>query len=82
MRFALLWFAAFVSTTILDIFWARYTLAVSEKRRLPAAIWSSAISAAGSVAMATYFEDRWLMTAGVAGAFAGTWIGTKTMKVE
>ncbi len=63
----------FLSTLLADVAWTRYTLAVTERRALLAAIWSAAIVLFGAFNIVTYVHDSWAIVPAAIGAFAGTW---------
>jgi hypothetical protein len=72
---ALQWLIVFSATTLADVCWARYMAHVAVKNRLRASAWSAAIICCGCVSVIEYTQNRWLVTAAIAGAFVGTWFG-------
>ena len=69
------WLAVFVMTALGDFCWARWSAAIATNRRMSASVWSGAIVATTSMAAIAYLEEHWLLTAAIAGAMAGTYIG-------
>ena len=67
---ALLAFAAMIAV---DVMWAKYILAASDRQALPAACWSAGIVLGGAVVTLAYVESAWNLIPACAGAFAGTW---------
>lgn len=72
---ALIVFAALFA---LDIVWARYTSAIADHRRLLASSFAAAIIALGAFATINYIDDPRMIIPAMAGAFCGTFVGTKS----
>lgn len=77
LTFAGEWLIVFICAKLAGIAWAKYTASAAEGKPLAAANWDAAIVAIGCISMALYFENRWLMTASIAGTWLGTFIGVK-----
>ena len=63
----------------LDFAWARYTVALGE-RRLAAANWALLLFALGAVVTRTYVEHEWTIVPAGLGAWAGTYAGGKVRR--
>lgn len=68
----MIYILVFVSTTLADVAWTKYTLAVAEKRATRAAGWSAAIVLFGAFNIVTYVGDHWALIPAALGAFVGT----------
>lgn len=66
------WLLVFFATAVADAFWTLYFIAADERRAFAAGVWSALIVALGGFTVTEYARDRWLLTAAVAGGFAGT----------
>jgi hypothetical protein len=65
----------FAALFVLDIVWARYTIALTDRRRVLAGSYASAIIALGAVGTISYINDPWMVLPAMLGAFAGTFVG-------
>jgi len=75
----LLFTFTFIAMAITDAVWAKYMIAVADKRALPAGIYSALIMILGGVVVLSYTEDKRMLLAAVLGAFVGTYF---TIKLE
>jgi hypothetical protein len=66
---------AFAVTFVLDVLWARYTLAVKDGRRVQAGVISSLLYLLSAFLVIQYTEDHTMLAPAVLGAFAGTYFG-------
>lgn len=57
-----------------DFLWTRYTIEVTNRRAVRAALCSAGIAAFGAIGVISYIDDRRLLPAAVIGYFIGTWI--------
>lgn len=71
------WGAVFAALTLLDFVWARYTLAITDKRAVPAGIYAVGILALGGFSVISYTTDHWLLIPACSGAFVGTFMAVK-----
>ena len=62
----------FIAVFALDFVWARYTLAMTGKRRWAAGSYGALIIVLAGVAQIGYTSDPWLLVPAALGAFAGT----------
>lgn len=67
----------FIATTIADILWARYGLAVAARAVAPAAAWSIGIVLLGAFTVSEYTTNHWLIIPAALGAGLGTVWGLK-----
>ncbi len=67
----------FAIMTALDFVWARYTAAVTDKRRLAAALYSGAIVGLGGFSTISYVDNHWMLIPAVAGALFGTYLAVR-----
>lgn len=67
----------FAATFVLDIVWARYATAVTDRRRLAASVLAALIILIGGYTTINYVNDAWMLLPAMAGAFAGTYVGIK-----
>jgi len=76
--------AAIVFFTLfaLDVVWARYTLYLNGGHRWRAGGLAAAIIALGSFSTINYVDNHWMIIPAMAGAFCGTWIGTKAAPIS
>lgn len=74
MAQALIVFAAMFA---LDLVWARYTAAVTERRRTLASSYSAVIIALGAFATINYIDDPRMIVPAMLGAACGTFIGIR-----
>jgi hypothetical protein len=75
----LMFIFTFISMAITDAVWAKYMIAVADKRALQSGIYSSLIMILGGVVVLSYTEDRRMLLAAVLGAFVGTYF---TVRLE
>jgi hypothetical protein len=75
------WGAVFVALAVLDFVWARYTMAITDKRALAAGGYAIVILALGGFSVISYTTDHWLLIPACSGAFVGTyfavWFGER-----
>jgi hypothetical protein len=71
---ALVTFAALFA---LDVVWARYTAAVTDRRRTVASSYAAAIIALGAIGTISYIDDPRMIVPAMLGAFCGTFVGIK-----
>lgn len=71
------WAAVFAALALLDFVWARYTLAITDKRAVPAGIYAVGILALGGFSVISYTTDHWLLIPACSGAFVGTFLAVK-----
>lgn len=67
----------FFALLLLDLVWAKYTIAVTDKAALRAGVLSSAIIILSGTAAIGYVNNHWMLIPAMAGAFCGTYIGVK-----
>lgn len=65
--------AAFVAMILVDCCWAAYIMAASDRRALPAALWSGAIVLGGAVTTLALVASPWNVVPSCLGAVAGTY---------
>lgn len=65
----------FAALFVLDIVWARYTTAITERRRIVASSYSAAIIVLGAYATINYIDDPRMIVPAMLGAFCGTFVG-------
>lgn len=70
----------FVAAFMLDIIWARYTIALADRRALQAGGWSMLIFLVGGGLSVAYVHNPRLLIPAALGAFAGTYYAVKTDK--
>lgn len=59
---------------LLDIVFAKYTIAAAERAALAASLWAVAIQACNVVVVTSYVQDRRMFGPVVLGAFVGTYL--------
>lgn len=62
---------------LLDYGWAKYISGVSNKKAVPASLWSVAIYLIGASLTLLIVEDRWIMVPAALGTLVGTFIAVK-----
>jgi hypothetical protein len=67
------WALAFVAMIGVDIAWAKYVLAASDRRAFHAATWSASIVCGGALVTLLYVSSPWNLVPAALGAFAGTY---------
>ena len=65
---------------LVDIVYAKYTVAASVRQPAIAGCWSSLIFLIGGLNVSAYVTNHWLLFPAAAGAFFGTYIGVKSGK--
>lgn len=65
----------FAALFVLDVVWARYTSAITDRRRIPASSYAAAIIALGAVGTISYIDDPRMIVPAMLGAFCGTFVG-------
>lgn len=68
----------FSALFVLDIVWARYTSAVTDRRRAVASSYAAAIIALGAVGTISYIDDPRMIVPAMLGAFCGTFVGIRS----
>ena len=63
----------FLAVLVADFLWARFIIATSARRAIPAATYSALIIIAGGVTTLAFVESPWYLIPASAGAFVGTW---------
>ena len=71
------WLAVFLSTAAADVAWTMYFIETENRHAVKASAWSTAIVAFGSFTTFQFVHNAWLITATLAGAFAGTYATVK-----
>jgi uncharacterized membrane protein YfcA len=71
---------AFFGLAVLDFIWARYTLSLAKKRAFAGGSYAAVIMLLNGVVTLTYVHNPWMILPAAAGAFIGTYIGSKTDK--
>lgn len=69
----LLWLGIFVVNSILDVVYAKYTMAVQARATVAASNWAGCIILLGGVSILTYTHDPILILPAAAGAWFGTY---------
>ena len=69
--------AVFVALFVLDVFWTRYTAAVTVAHPTRASTYSALIVLANGVAVMIYASEPLMILPAALGAFAGTWVAVK-----
>lgn len=64
---------AFLAMIAVDIAWAKYVLAASDRRAEHAALWSGAIVLGGAVTTLALVASPWNVVPSCMGAVVGTW---------
>lgn len=64
----------FLAYTMLDLVWARYTIALAAKHP-QAMLWAAAIPVLGGYVVIEYTQNPWLLIPVAFGALAGTYLG-------
>lgn len=67
------WMFIFLVNTLLDIVYAKYTMAVQRRDASHAAHWATAIILIGGVSIISYTHNPILILPAAAGAWVGTW---------
>lgn len=70
----------FAALFVLDFVWAKYTLAMTQKRAVVASGLASAIILLSGAAQIGYTSAPWLLLPAAAGAFAGTFAAVRFTK--
>lgn len=68
----------FTTLFFLDVVWARYTAAITDRRRVAASSLAAAIVALGAYAAISYVDNPLMILPAMAGAFCGTFVGIKS----
>lgn len=74
MRVLLKALAVFAGMTLLDIAFALYVIAASQRDVLAASYWAAAIQVCNVFVVASFVRDNRMAIPSVMGAFVGTWI--------
>lgn len=76
----MIWHAlgVFATMFLLDYAWAYYTRAVTAGRSLASANYATFITVLNGIGAVAFVSDPWLLIAGAAGAWAGTYSGIKS----
>lgn len=69
------WLLTFVAVLVLDVVWARYTIALTNDRPVRAGKYAALVIALSGFAAINYVNDPWMLLPAAAGAFCGTIIG-------
>lgn len=69
------WFTTFLAVFVLDIVWARYTLATTHDRPVVAGRNAVCIIILSGIANISFVHDPWMLIPAAAGAFFGTVVG-------
>jgi hypothetical protein len=64
---------AFLAMIAVDIAWAKYIIAASDRRAVAAAFWSCAIVLGGAVVTLAYVDNAWNLIPACIGATVGTY---------
>ena len=72
----------FVLALVLDVFWARYTIATAGRRPVHAVMWAAAIYLPVGVITPSIAHHPVYVLALAAGAACGTYIATRVRKVS
>lgn len=64
--------AVFLAYVVLDVIWAKYTIALAARDKLWAPIWSMLIPALAGYATIQFVEEPWLLIPVALGSFVGT----------
>lgn len=81
MNSVLIWAAAFVVSSVVDVAWTRYFIETEKRNAVGAGIWSAGIMAFGLFNTSLFIDHRWVVgSACVLGGFFGTWITIKLSK--
>lgn len=67
----------FTALFVLDVVWARYTGAITDRRRALASSYAAAIIALSAIGTINYIDDRRMIVPAMLGAFCGTFVGIK-----
>jgi hypothetical protein len=67
----------FICTFIIDVIYAKYYLALSEKNAMRASLWAGSLYFFTATVVVNYTENHWLIIPSVIGAFAGTYVTLK-----
>lgn len=70
----MMWLILFIGTMVADVAWTRYFIETERRAPVKAGLWSALIAGLGCFTTTQYMDDRTLISAVVAGAFAGTWL--------
>jgi len=72
------WLGVFFAYVILDIVWAKYTLAIARNNKVPAAFWSAIVPVLSALVVIQYVTNPWLLIPMALGGAVGTWIAMST----
>jgi hypothetical protein len=64
---------AFLAMIAVDILWAKYIMAASDRRALAASLYSCGIVLGGAVVTLAYVDNAWNLIPACFGAMAGTY---------
>jgi uncharacterized membrane protein YfcA len=67
----------FGGMVVLDFVWARYTIAITKKYAVVGGGYAALIMVLNGTVTLTYVHDPWMIIPAAAGAFVGTYIGSK-----
>lgn len=70
--------SVFAAGVMLDVVWARYTIAVQARRAVVAATFAAAILLFGAVGVTAYVDDPIYLVPAIAGAFVGTYLAVRS----
>lgn len=76
------WALTFAAVFALDVVYARYTVAVTDGRKIAASGYAGAVIALSGFAAINYVSDHWLLVPAIAGAVAGTLVGMLKLHVS
>lgn len=62
----------FAAVAVLDLAWARYTIALTDRRGLVSGLYAAGIIALSGFAAVNYVGNPWMLLPAMAGAFVGT----------
>lgn len=72
---------AFLGMCVLDLVWAHYTRAMAQRHAWRGAFLASAMICISGVVTLSYVTDWRMLLPAAAGAFVGTFVGTKEWKL-
>jgi hypothetical protein len=72
----------FIALFLLDFVWAKYTYAMTERRRVMSAGLASVLILLSGGAAIGYTSDPWMLIPAMLGAFVGTWVAVATEELK
>lgn len=74
------WVGVAVAMAVVDWAWARYAIALADRRALAGAVWAVMILLPSAFTITSYVHDPRMLAPAALGAFVGTYVSVKFKK--